>query len=156
MIGVLFVCLGNICRSPMAEGVFRQTLREHGLQDRFQVDSAGIGNWHLGKPAHKGTLKVLKEHNIPHYGRSRQINPMDFENFQYILAMDNHNLVDLKQFNISPHKVKLFLDAAHKRGLTPLQEVPDPYYDGRFNDVFDLVKLGCEALLEEIRQEQHL
>ena len=156
MIGVLFVCLGNICRSPMAEGVFRQTLREHGLQDRFQVDSAGIGNWHLGKPAHKGTLKVLKEHNIPHYGRSRQINPMDFENFQYILAMDSHNLVDLKQFNISPHKVKLFLEAAHKRGLTPLQEVPDPYYDGRFNDVFDLVKLGCEALLEEIRQEQHL
>ena len=85
MVGVLFVCLGNICRSPMAEGVFRQTLREHGLQDRIQVDSAGIGNWHLGKPAHKGTLKVLKEHNIPHHGRSRQISTQDFEHFHYIL-----------------------------------------------------------------------
>ncbi|MFZ4826607.1 MAG: low molecular weight protein-tyrosine-phosphatase [Phototrophicaceae bacterium] len=156
MIGVLFVCLGNICRSPMAEGVFRQTLREQGLQDRFQVDSAGIGNWHLGKPAHKGTLKVLKEHNIPHYGRSRQITPSDFEHFQYILAMDTHNLTDLKQFNISPHKVQLFLDAAHKRGLTPLQEVPDPYYDGRFEAVFDLIKLGCVALLDDIREEQQL
>jgi protein-tyrosine phosphatase len=70
--------------------------------------------------------------------------------------MDKQNHADLKQFNISPHKVQLFLDAAYKRGLTPLQEVPDPYYDGRFDAVFDLIKLGCMALLDEIREEQQL
>jgi protein-tyrosine phosphatase len=154
-IRVLFVCLGNICRSPMAEGVFQHLVDEAGLGDEIIVDSAGTGSWHVGERAHRGTRKVLRQHGIEYNGRSRQIRARDFEQFDYILAMDDSNLSSLR--GMMPAKsravVKRFLDFA---GDVPTREVPDPYYNDRFDEVYALVRQGAEGLLDHIREEEGL
>jgi len=152
---VLFVCLGNICRSPMAEGVLRHLVDEAGLSDRIEVDSAGTSSWHIGESAHRGTRNVLRQHGIAYDGRARQITPRDFDQFDYILAMDDANLADLRAMlpNGSQAVVRRFLDFAD--GITT-REVPDPYYDGRFEEVYKLVRQGAEGLLAHIRAEQGL
>lgn len=153
---VLFVCLGNICRSPMAEGVFQHLVDEAGLSDAITVDSAGTGRWHVGERAHRGTRTVLQKHGIPYDGRARQIVPADFGRFDYILAMDNANLADLRRMmpgSDTQVVVRRFLDFADD---VAEKEVPDPYYDGRFEDVYRLVRQGAEALLAHIREEKEL
>lgn len=157
MIKVLFVCLGNICRSPMAEAVFQELVNQAGLDDRIMVDSAGTSGWHEGEKAHSGTLDILKRNNIQYNGRSRQLNRRDLDDFDYIVTMDKSNFDNIRQMaGITHPKVTMFLSYANRAGHTPVEEVPDPYYDGGFYEVYQLVKVGCQALLDHIRQEQYL
>lgn len=157
MVRVLFVCLGNICRSPMAEAVFRHKVREAGLSDRIEVDSAGTGDWHVGQPPHKGTREILKQYGVSDEGiRARQAAATDFERFRYIIAMDASNVVNLRPWMpAAGHEaeVRKLLDFVpkHQGG-----DVPDPYYTGNFQEVFDMVDEGCDRLLAYIREKEGL
>lgn len=148
---VLFVCLGNICRSPTAEGVFRRLLEEQGLDDRVQVDSCGIGDWHRGKAPDGRARQAAVSRGIDISAlRARQLMDADFHRFDYLLAMDHDNLEVLR--SRAPEKVVghlgLFLDFAGLEGHV----VPDPYYGGEqgFEKVFDLVEIASRGLLEDI------
>lgn len=155
MLKVLFVCTGNICRSPMAEAVFQHLVNQAGLSEHFLVDSAGTEDWHAGEPAHEGTLSMLRRHHIPYNGRSRQVSPSDFQTFDYILAMDRSHLHYLqRRAGNSTAQISLFLRYAYETGQVAEQEVPDPYYNGRYNQTYELVSAGCAALLAHIRAEQ--
>ena len=152
-IKVLFVCLGNICRSPMAEAVFQQLVNEAGLEDSIMVDSVGTGSWHVGEVAHPGTRRVLRQHNIPYNGRSRQISSSDWQDDTYIIAMDASNLQELRRrFGPHPNLYRL-LDFATE---TDERNVPDPYYDNNFEYVYQLVVDGCRGLLATIRAQTGL
>lgn len=151
MIRVLFVCLGNICRSPMAEAVMRDLVEKNGLSDNVTVDSAATSGWHVGEAPHKGTLSKLKEYQISTTGmKARQLQECDFEQFDYIIGMDSSNVRNIREMLGQPDHPKIFrfLD------LTPhKKDVPDPYYTGDFQETYDLVKEGCEVLLNKIMKE---
>ena len=149
---VLFVCLGNICRSPMADGVFQQLVEDAGLSDQILVDSAGTSSWHVGEQAHSGTRRILKQHGIRYNGRSRQVTHQDMaDSSTYIIAMDENNLNDLRRtFGSHPRLYRLLDFAAN----THEKNVPDPYYQGNFEYVYQLVLDGCTGLLETIRRQE--
>ncbi len=153
MVRVLFVCLGNICRSPTAEGVFRDMVQREGLTNTIETDSCGTGSWHIGKPPDSRARAEAKRRGIVLEDlRARAIHSDDFAAFDYILAMDNLNLTDLQRMCPAPHldKLHLFLKFSNEEGRS---EVPDPYYGGPYGfiDVFDLVTAGAEGLLGHIR-----
>lgn len=153
MVRVLFVCLGNICRSPMAEAVFQQMVNDAGRDDQIIVESAGTGAWHVGERAHSGTRAVLARHGIAYEGRAQQVSRSDMRDPDTIVvAMDNSNLRDLKRFGDHPHLYRL-LDFATE---TTLREVPDPYYSGGFDNVYTLVVDGCRGLLSFVLDTYHL
>jgi protein-tyrosine phosphatase len=152
-IRVLFVCMGNICRSPMAEGVFQHLVDQAGLGDKIIVDSAGTSGYHAGQLAHHGTLKVLDAQGIKYSGRSRQLTRRDLNEYDYILAMDEDNLAGIRSLGACNAKVGLFLDYLADQ---PIREVPDPYYTGGFQQVYDLVLGASRNLLAEIRKEHNL
>jgi len=158
MIKVLFVCLGNICRSPMADAVFAHMVKQAGLSDLIMVDSAGTGSWHVGETAHRGTLNILRKNNIPYNGRARQLARRDLSDFDYVLTMDNSNYENVSKYigDEPESEVRMFLSYANEAGTVRETEVPDPYYDGRFADVYDLVQRGSKALLNHIRAEHNL
>ncbi len=157
MIKVLFVCAGNICRSPMIEAVFRDLVEKAGLADQFYIDSAGTGGWHVGEPAHLNTLAILRREGIPYDGRARQVTRQDLETFDYILAMDNENLNGLKRIAPSPMPdILMFLADALFQGSVDEVEVPDPYYNGKYEIVYELAKVGSAALLQRIRSERRI
>lgn len=154
MIKVLFVCTGNICRSPMAEAVLQYKVDEAGLNDKIMTDSAGTSSYHVGEKAHDGTLAILKKNGIPYDGRARQFARRDFSDFDYILTMDNDNLARIKPYagGESDGELKMFLSYSSSQ----ISEVPDPYYDGKFAEVYALVDKGCDALLTHIRSKHSL
>jgi len=158
MIKVLFVCLGNICRSPMADAVFQDKVNKAGLASKIMVDSAGTGSWHVGEQTHRGTRNVLKKHNVPYDGRARQFVQRDLTDFDYILAMDSSNLTNIRQNagGESDGEIRLFLSYAKEAGTVDKEAVPDPYYDDRFDYVYDLVDKGCDALLAHIKAKHDL
>ncbi len=149
MIRVLFVCLGNICRSPMAEAVFRDMVRKAGLDHKIEVDSAGTGDWHVGKPPHEGTQAILNRYMINFEGlKARQLSKDDLLHFDYVVAMDSNNISAISEMGDGKPVIKKLLD------FTPAKtgrDVPDPYFTGNFDETYELVKEGCQALLEEIR-----
>jgi protein-tyrosine phosphatase len=145
--------MGNICRSPMAEAVFRGMVGEAGLADQISVDSAGTGAWHAGEPPHRGTLAVLRKNGVAAGDqRARQIVAADFKRFDYIVAMDRENLADMARFHPTAG-ARLLLDYAPD---APAREVPDPFYSGGFDEVYALVSAGCRGLLDAILREHGL
>lgn len=156
MINVLFVCLGNICRSPMAEAMFRHLVKEKGLDQVISVDSAGTGDWHVGEAPHEGTYNLLVEYGIDAEGlKARQIQRDDLAIFQYIIAMDESNVKDINDIaeNKANMKIARLLDFVEN---PETKNIPDPYYTGNFDEVYDMIKDGCEALLAYIIKEQQL
>ncbi|TXS93001.1 low molecular weight phosphotyrosine protein phosphatase [Parahaliea maris] len=150
-VNVLFVCLGNICRSPTAHGVFEQRVAQRGLQERIVVDSCGTGDWHIGHPPDRRAqaAALQRGYDLSHL-RARQVEPADFSLFDYVLAMDESNLGDLRAMrpaSFAGH-LGLFLDFAD----TGLREVPDPYYGGDdgFDHVLDLIEAASDGLLTDI------
>jgi len=151
-ISILFVCLGNICRSPLAEGVFRSLVEEAGLSERFEIDSAGTGAWHVGEPPDARAAMVASQHGVTLECRARQVTTEDFGRFDYVIAMDRENLRNLQRMAAeagSDAEVRLL------REFDPEQdgdEVPDPYYGGAsgFETVYDIVSRSCRALLRGI------
>lgn len=156
-ISVLMVCLGNICRSPMAEGVFRHILEEEGLADCFQVDSAGTGSWHVGESADVRSVRISASHGVTLTGTARQIQPDDFRDFDYVLAMDGSNLENLERYRagVGGDSALYLLREFDPEG-GPGAEVPDPYYGGPmgFENVYNMVERSCRGLLDHILEEQ--
>ncbi len=153
-IGVLFVCLGNICRSPTAEGVFRARAEQVGLADRLHIDSAGTAGWHIGKSPDPRTVRYAQERGYDlSMLRARQVMPADLDAFDYVLAMDhdNHHALLRMATPMQRERVALFLDYAPACGL---REVPDPYYGGAedFRRVLDLVEQASAGLLIRIKE----
>ena len=134
---VLFVCLGNICRSPMAEGVMRRKREELRLNAKFHVESAGTGAWHVGEPPDPRTIQVLQAHDAPIPGPAQQVQGADFERFDHVLAMDRSNYRRLQGACPTRHMHKLSMMLEPTRG----GDVPDPYYggDGGFERVYDML-----------------
>ena len=149
---VLFVCLGNICRSPTAEGVLRHKLREAGLADQVEVASAGTGGWHIGKAPDKRSQAVAKQRGYDlSMQRAQQVTRADFSTYDLILAMDHRNLRNLK--SMQPAKGKAELDLFLRRYQSDVDEVPDPYHDGDqgFEYVLDLIERATDLLVIELK-----
>lgn len=151
---VLFVCLGNICRSPLAEGVFLHLVEENGLQGTYEADSAGTGAWHVGEPPDERAAAVARRHGIRLVGPARQIRPTDGSEFDLILAMDESNLGNVRgAIPKGGAEIRLLRDfdpqAAEDR------DVPDPYYGGDdgFDIVFQMVRRSCARLLETLEED---
>lgn len=149
---VLFVCLGNICRSPTAHGIFEHKVAHSPLRGRVTVESAGTGDWHLGNPPDARAQQAARERGYAlEHLRARQVNEDDFHRFDWILAMDHQNLSHLEALNPahSRARLQLFLDLLEH---PPKREVPDPYYGGGdgFADVLDLCEAASDALLQRL------
>ena len=154
IISVLFVCMGNICRSPTAEGVFRHHASEAGLSDRVFVDSAGTHAYHVGEPPDRRAIAAAERRGVSLLDlRARRVSDADFDRFDYIIAMDVDNVAQLQEQGSPEHhsKVRLFLDFSPGSE----QEVPDPYYGGAagFERVLDLVEDASRGLLETLFKE---
>lgn len=143
---LLFVCSGNICRSPTAEAVMRRLVSDRGLDGEIEVNSAGIGDWHAGERPDRRATEAAGRRGVGLDGVARQVTPADFAAFDLLLAMDSTHLAELRR--LAPpgtaDKVRMFAAA----------DVPDPYYGGDegFDTVLDIVETGCTDLLDELRQ----
>lgn len=155
MASVLFVCMGNICRSPVAQGVFEDVLRREGLADEVSVDSAGTGDWHVGSPPDERALRSAASRglDIGHL-RARQVTPEDCKVFDYVLTMDEENFRAVSDLCGGAGVVRPFLDFAEN---SPEREVPDPFFGGPdgFERVLDLVEEASGGLLRDIRERHH-
>lgn len=147
---ILFVCLGNICRSPSGENVMRHLVEKEGLSDAFELDSAGTAGWHIGKSPDSRMTAAARARGIRMSGRARQVKTEDFTDFDFIFAMDRSNYADLLALQSRCHaptaQLQLFCDLCEEHDET---EVPDPYYGGPegFEKVLDLLEDGCAAFL---------
>lgn len=140
---ICFVCLGNICRSPMAEFVMKSLLDGRD----WQVESRATSDWEMGNPIHRGTQGIFKQHGIPYdvHKESQQVTRTDLDTFDYIIAMDKQNLADLRQLANPEQYAKIVLFAE--------DSVPDPWYTGDFEETYRLVTAGCQAWLKRIEEE---
>lgn len=153
---ILFVCMGNICRSPAAHCVFQHMVDQAGLTDEFEIESAGTIGFHVGQPPDRRMQEVLRARGIPVIGRSKQLDSFDLEHYDLILAMDKDNrdgALALARGDAQRAKVKLFCDYSSDHSEI---EVPDPYYGGEkgFEHVMDLIEDGCRGLLKAMLRRQ--
>ena len=142
---ILMVCLGNICRSPLAEGIMQSLAKENQLN--WQVDSAGTSNWHVGEKPHRGSIEVARRHGLDiSHQRARHFTTNDFKNYDLIYVMDESNLQDVQKLAATAEdrgKVVLLLKAANMA----FTNVPDPYYDQRFEEVYNLLRQACQNII---------
>jgi protein-tyrosine phosphatase len=154
-IGVCFVCLGNICRSPTAEGIFKAMVREAGLADRITVESRGTGDWHTGEPADARARAAAQRRGVVLDGVASRIDRGDFARFDYILSMDTRVLETLQRLaRTDEERSRVHNFRAFDPASPPDAPVPDPYYgraDG-FDEVFDICEAGCRGLLAQVRE----
>jgi protein-tyrosine phosphatase len=155
---LLFVCMGNICRSPTAEAVMRDLIRREGLEDVIELDSAGTGGWHVGDPPDRRATAAARTRGIVMEGAARQVRPADFDDYDLLLAADRENVRALRR--IAPDaeaaaKVRLLREFDAEAVAGGDLDVPDPYYGGDdgFEHVLDLVEAACAGLLEHLRAE---
>ena len=151
MINLLFICLGNICRSPMAEFVMKDLLKKHGLSEQVHVASAATSTWEIGNPVHHGTKSKLAEHGISCKGKTaRLLTRADYSEYDYIIGMDRSNMTDmLEMLGGDPQgKLSLMLDWTGER-----RDVADPWYTHDFEATWQDVLRGCTALLEQLAKE---
>jgi protein-tyrosine phosphatase len=155
---ILFVCLGNICRSPTAEGVMRHVLREQGLEDAIELDSAGTGGWHTGSPPDERATAAARQRSIVLDGAARRVDPEDFHTYDLILAMDEENRRDL--LSVAPDddaraKVRMLREFDPESAAAGDLDVPDPYFGGDegFDHVLDLVEAATRGLVERLRAD---
>ena len=156
-VAILFVCLGNICRSPLAEGVFRHLARERGLEDRFEIDSAGTSSYHEGEAPDLRSAEVARARGVELTGRSRRLLPRDFERFDYVITMDQEIQDSVERARgASAARATVQLLREHDPEANDDLDVPDPYYGGPrgFEHVHDLVERSCAALLDTIVRER--
>lgn len=156
-IRVLFVCLGNICRSPAADGIFHAVVEAHGDAEHWEIDSAGIGAWHTGQLPDQRMRVHARRRGYELTHRARQVKPYDFENFDIIIGMDSQNIADLRRLSPTPEdeaKIVPMIDFVKNR-VTRYDHVPDPYYEGSegFELVLDLLEDACEGLWGEMLEE---
>ncbi|MEL6537762.1 MAG: low molecular weight protein-tyrosine-phosphatase [Bacteroidota bacterium] len=157
---VLFVCLGNICRSPMAEGVFTQLVRERGWEDRITIDSAGTSSYHIGELPDPRARQTMQRHGVTLTSRARQFTAEDFAEFEYILAMDRSNYDNILRLTDSEEdKSRVWMmrtfEADPPTSHTAKEEVPDPYYGGEqgFEKVYTMLVRTHNNLLNKIAKE---
>jgi protein-tyrosine phosphatase len=152
---ILFICMGNICRSPTAEGVMRSLVREAGLEHEIEIDSAGVGDWHAGDPPDRRATAAARARGITLEGAARKVTRRDFEEFDLLLAADRANVHDLRA--VAPagteSKIRLLREFDPESAGAPDLDVPDPYYGGPhgFETVLDQVEAACRGLLDELR-----
>jgi len=158
-IRVLFVCLGNICRSPLAEGVFKHLVEEAGLGDRFDIDSAGTASYHVGDSPDPRTTAVARGRGIALTSRARQIKSADLKSFDYVIAMDSDNRHDIERLvGGQAPRAHIHLLREFDPATGDDRDVPDPYYGGArgFENVHDIVERSCRELLAHIRKTHDL
>jgi protein-tyrosine phosphatase len=146
---ILFVCMGNICRSPLAEGIFTHLVEEAGLTDRFSIDSAGTGSWHQGDQPDRRSIATARQHGIDITAqKARRVRSADFDDFDLILAMDGNNVSALRALAPDADNIHLFGDLALGSG----EDIPDPYYGGSdgFEAVYARLLAGCRKLLSTL------
>ena len=156
MVSVLFVCLGNICRSPAAEGIFSSMVAKKGQQEHFAIDSAGTSGYHMGQPADHRMREHAKKRGYQLLSRSRPFcHPKDFEQFDCILAMDNSNQKNLEALTNDPQYLKKIYTMMSFAPEMPEKEVPDPYYGGDqgFERVLDILEEACKNLLANLEKK---
>jgi protein-tyrosine phosphatase len=150
---ILFVCLGNIIRSPLAEHSFAQLSEKAGVGEKYQVDSAGTAGYHVGESPDSRMRQVAADHGLIYDGQARQFSAVDFERFDLIIPQDSSNLKDLKRMARSPeHKAKLFTMRTFDPQGSPQDGVPDPYYGGidGFEVTYQIVRRSCQGLLDAL------
>lgn len=157
-IKVLFVCMGNICRSPTSEGVFRQLVNDSGLTEKIHIDSAGTHAYHVGQPPDSRAQAAARKRSIDLSSqRARKVKSSDFHEFDYIIAMDDSNVADLEYICPNEHQEKLHLFLSFAENINH-REVPDPYYGGEqgFENVLDMVEQASAGLLNSIQKKHNI
>lgn len=161
-INISFVCLGNICRSPLAEGIFKHLVEQAGRSHEFQIDSAGVGGWHAGEPADPRAQATARAHGLTLTGRAQQIGPADFARLDAIIALDSDVADEVRRLASSPAdraKVRLLREydpvltkRAGAAAWATALDVPDPYYGGSqgFEDAYQMIERSCRALLASL------
>ncbi|NJL04569.1 MAG: low molecular weight phosphotyrosine protein phosphatase [Chloroflexaceae bacterium] len=153
---VMFVCLGNICRSPMAEAIFAKLVQDAGLQEQFVIASSGTGSWHTGERPHPGTQAVLQRNSVPlrEDKVAHRLSGDELDSYDYIVAMDSDNVHSI--YGLAPTPPTALYRLLDFAPHSDTRDVPDPYYTGGFDHVYGLVEAGARGLLEHIRNERGL